>query len=260
MTMHSEFWPDIVPPIGIARGDVFSEDAARLGDAAHDALDVLLPAARAAVRAVLGRRAAAAPRGGASLRGLAQVVEALPVEPVVRCVALLQSARIYRRAVFALGVGESAAVASSFASDLTRLEVGPAPRAIRFLGGPGPRDSADAHLGERYANHLRVLIQAADVVLAVARAGETVTLASALEVATSSGATTVLLTSQEVAAETHERPCAEARADVTIVVPSARPEHVMSAQLYVEHVVRTALIELESTARATSEVVARTQH
>jgi DNA-binding MurR/RpiR family transcriptional regulator len=233
MDVHLETWDDMTPAFDLTATLAPAERA----DAteAEPALSV-----HAALGVVLARHRGPRAHARGRLRSLASLVDQLDRAPIERLVALLHTARLRGRRVFVLGTGESTVTASCFAGDLARVEPSSQVSLLQAITLTAKSSSLDwplASTAERAARQLAEFAGVDDVLVAIAFGAEGASLAPVLHTATRVGAATVLLTSQGCVS----LPAAE----LVIVVPTERLEHVHGVHLYVSYLVSASLYELE---------------
>jgi D-sedoheptulose 7-phosphate isomerase len=162
-----------------------------------------------------------------------QVLEWLDADVIDRMAAVLVDAWRTRRRVFVCGNGGSAANASHFAADLTKLTApphGPRLRAVS-LAESLPAISAignDLAYDEIFAEQLRGSMDAGDVVIGLSTSGSSPNVLRALEYANEAGGITLGITGQ----------CGhrlQARATVTLAVASDSVQHVEDATMVALH-------------------------
>jgi D-sedoheptulose 7-phosphate isomerase len=175
------------------------------------------------------------------LDDLNQVLGALPVQDIERCVEVLQQARLNDRQVFILGNGGSAATASHFACDLGKNTVMPGrPRfRVMALTDNMPLFSAlanDYGYEHVFAEQLANLVRPDDVVIGISGSGNSPNVLNAIRLAREVGATTIGLigfTGGKL----------KGMVDVSVLVPSHCMEKVEDVHLILEHMITTAMRE-----------------
>ncbi len=134
------------------------------------------------------------------LTGLAQVIKALPLEPIARLIADIEQAQLNDRQIFVMGNGGSAATASHMACDLAKntfdrsaglrashLRVVSLTDNVAWISALGNDEGYD----QIFADQLRALLRPGDLVIAVTGSGNSPNILEGVRVARALGARVV---------------------------------------------------------------------
>lgn len=177
---------------------------------------------------------------------VASLLREVPRERVGEAVDRLWQAYCDDAQIFACGNGGSSATASHFVEDLSKgVEVGPGGRRFRAISlvDSVPMLTAyanDAGYEHVFAEPLRNLVRAGDVLLAMSGSGRSENVLRAMEVAQEAGASAVALTGGDGGKM-------EQLADVCVVVPAESMQQIEDVHLVIAHAI---YLELKGRAEA----------
>jgi D-sedoheptulose 7-phosphate isomerase len=163
-----------------------------------------------------------------------KVLNFLDVGMIERMSDILVGAWRCRRTVYVCGNGGSAANASHFAADLTKLTApptGPRLRAVSLTESLSAISAIgnDLAYGEIFAEQLRASLDEGDVVMGFSTSGSSPNVLRAIEYANDAGGITLGVTGQGGHA-------LKDRAQLTLVVPSDSVQHVEDATMVAAHI------------------------
>jgi D-sedoheptulose 7-phosphate isomerase len=165
----------------------------------------------------------------------------LPFGQIEKVIEALIEAQWSRRTVFILGNGGSAATASHFACDLGKNTAIPGLPRVRVIALTDNAEMITAWANDTayenvFAEQLRNLVEADDVVISISGSGRSPNVLRAVEVAKQAGAKTIGLTG-------FDGGLLAGMVDIPVVVPSDSMERIEDVHLILEHVVCTAIRE-----------------
>jgi D-sedoheptulose 7-phosphate isomerase len=172
-------------------------------------------------------------------RGLGQVLARTDSSVVDQIADAIWQTYGRARTVYLFGNGACAALASHFACDLAKGTIVGDHRRLRAVA---LTDNAalltawanDSHYDEIFAEQLRNLVEAGDLVLAISASGNSRNVLRGLEVAREAGAMIIGLTGYEGGLLRH-------RCDLCLVVPSDNMQQIEDVHLSAAHAIYTAL-------------------
>jgi D-sedoheptulose 7-phosphate isomerase len=172
-------------------------------------------------------------------RGLGQLLARTDTSVVDQIADAIWQIYKQERTVYLFGNGADAALASHFACDLAKGTIVGDHRRLRAvaLSDNIPLLTAwanDSHYDEVFAEQLRNLVEAGDLVLAISASGYSRNVLRGLEVAREAGAKVVALTG-------YEGGRLRDRCDVCLVVPSDNIQQTEDVHLSASHAIYTAL-------------------
>jgi D-sedoheptulose 7-phosphate isomerase len=167
------------------------------------------------------------------MRTYVQVLNFLDVAMIERMSDILVEAWRCRRTVYVCGNGGSAASASHFAADLTKLTAPPHGRRLRAVSLTESLSAIsaignDLAYDEIFAEQLRASLDSGDVVLGFSTSGSSRNVLRALEYANDAGGITLGVTGQNGHA-------LQKLAHQTLVVPSSSVQHIEDATMVAAH-------------------------
>jgi D-sedoheptulose 7-phosphate isomerase len=127
---------------------------------------------------------------------LAEVVRAVPHEPLERAIGLLLEARACGRRVYVMGNGGSAAIASQLVCNLTKTAHVPGCQPLRAfaLTDNIPMLTAwanDTEYAQIFSRQIRALVEPDDIVIAISCSGKSPNIVAGVEAALGRGAVTI---------------------------------------------------------------------
>lgn len=163
-------------------------------------------------------------------------VRHLDVESVSRMSAMIFEAWVRGRTVFCCGNGGSAASATHFATDLTKLTI--SPRHSRRVKAVALTESLsaitaignDLSYGEIFVEQLRPFMQAGDVLLGFSTSGSSPNVLRAVQYANDCGAVSLGITGRNGAAM-------QALALETLMIDSTSVQHIEDATMVASHII-----------------------
>ncbi len=172
-------------------------------------------------------------------RGLGQVLARTDSSVVDQIADAIWQTYERARTVYLFGNGACAALASHFACDLAKGTIVGNHRRLRAvaLTDNAPLLTAwanDSHYDEIFAEQLRNLVEAGDLVLAISASGNSRNVLRGLEVAREAGAQIIGLTG-------YEGGLLRDRCDLCLVVPSDNMQQIEDVHLSAAHAIYTAL-------------------
>ncbi len=175
------------------------------------------------------------------LAELAQVLVALPREPLLALVAALRRARVEGRRVFLFGNGGSAATAAHMACDFGKNIRGPERPGLRVIALADNLPTLTAYANDEgydrvFAEPLRTLAEPGDLALAISGSGNSPNVLRALETARAMGLTTLGLTGFAGGKM-------KDLVDICLIVPAAQMEQIEDVHMVIDHLL-TGLLRL----------------
>jgi D-sedoheptulose 7-phosphate isomerase len=173
--------------------------------------------------------------------GLKRTLDKLPWDRVEQVLDVLDAARLAGRQVFIFGNGGSASTATHMAADLTKNTAIPGTPRLRTLSlndNMALFSALGNDLGYEsvFAEQLRTLLQAGDVVIAISASGNSPNVLKAIDVAVEGGATTVGLSGYAGGKLSKV-------VDISIVAENDVIEQVEDIHLILEHIITSAMRE-----------------
>jgi D-sedoheptulose 7-phosphate isomerase len=173
------------------------------------------------------------------LMGLRNILEELPVEKIIRVVALIEGARLSGNTVFIFGNGGSAATASHFAADLSKGAICNGKPRIKALSLTDNTAlicawANDTSYENVFAQQLENLIKPNDLVIAISGSGNSQNVISAIELAKLKGAITIGFLGFDGGQLAHI-------VDVDVTVSCDNMERVEDIHLILQHIITTCL-------------------
>lgn len=177
------------------------------------------------------------------MQDLKRVLEKIPLEKVEEVIRLLQIARMNEKQVFILGNGGSASTASHMVCDLAKNTRKKGFPHFRVFGLTDNMAIMTAYANDEgyetvFANQLENWVEAGDLVIAISASGNSPNVLKAVELANQRRAITVGFTGMTGGKLIH-------LAQVVIHVPSMRIEQVEDVHLMLEHMICSAIKEME---------------
>lgn len=177
------------------------------------------------------------------IKDLKSVVDKIPVERVEEVIQLLHQARMDGKQIFVLGNGGSASTASHMVCDLAKNTRKQGLPHFRVFGLTDNMAIMTAYANDEgydtvFANQLDNLVNAGDLVIAISASGNSPNVLKAVELANQKRAITVGFTGMTGGKLIH-------LAQISIHVPSMRIEQVEDVHLMLEHMICSAIKELE---------------
>jgi D-sedoheptulose 7-phosphate isomerase len=167
------------------------------------------------------------------MQGYVQVLNFLDIGVVERMSDILVEAWRRRRTVFVCGNGGSAASASHFATDLTKLTAPPRGARLRSISLTESLSAIsaignDLAYDEIFAEQLRASLAEGDVVVGLSTSGSSPNVLRAVEYANDAGGITFGITGER-------GQLLQERAQLTLVVPSGSVQHIEDATMVAAH-------------------------
>lgn len=177
------------------------------------------------------------------MKDLKSVIEKIPVEKVEEVIQMLHQARMNEKQVFVLGNGGSASTASHMVCDLAKNTRKKGFPNFRVFGLTDNMAIMTAYANDEgyetvFANQLENWVEAGDLVIAISASGNSPNVLRAVELANQRRAITVGFTGMTGGKLIH-------LAQVVIHVPSMRIEQVEDVHLMLEHMICSAIKEME---------------
>lgn len=168
----------------------------------------------------------------------------LPLEQIERVITTLIKAQWSRRTVYIFGNGGSAATASHMACDLGKNTAIPGLPRIRVVALTDNVELITAWANDTayeniFAEQLRGLVEADDVVIGISGSGRSPNVLNAIALARQAGATTIGITG-------FEGGLLAGMVDIPVVVPSQSMEQVEDVHLVLDHVICSTIREFQS--------------
>jgi len=175
------------------------------------------------------------------IQDLQQVLDHLPKDKIDQIITILHEARLHRRQIFILGIGNSAPTASQFVADLSRIprqSGSPGYKAIGLNNGIPDFSASPSEEGDESYSYYQLenLLSRGDILIVLSVNGTPKSVMRTFELANRRGSTTIAFTGMDGGYLTPP-------VDVWIRVPSQSVEHVEDTHLILENLITQILRE-----------------